>query len=162
MIRCKISRGLSFSTAIIGADYYHSSGVPGKVPWLAGITHCCPPVLSHHDRKPNVHMYCEHFNKPKSIYTEWTHSGVKNILLSITGWIKKVWSFNCDPCQEVFHTSRLHIVKSCRVYGHLTFTRAFSLWLFLTNFLCCSIQGNEDNQRTIKWTVSSSAHIFLA
>lgn len=32
--------------------------------WLAGITHHCPPAVSHHDRKSNARMYREHSNKP--------------------------------------------------------------------------------------------------
>lgn len=63
MIRCKISRGFSFSTAITGADYYHSSRVPVKVHWVAGIIHCCPHILSHCDRKADVSVYCGNFNK---------------------------------------------------------------------------------------------------
>ena len=63
MIRCKISGGFSFSTAITGADYYHSSGVQSKfLDWQESLTAVL--CLSHHDRRSNVSVYRGHFHKP--------------------------------------------------------------------------------------------------
>ena len=130
MIRCKISGGLSFSTARTAAEPDHSSGVPGTAPRRAGLAQAAQ-CLHQQDRRPRVRRPRERRPRPRPCAQNAPSLELKHG--TVNSRPDQETSFKQDPCQEaVFRISHLHVVQSwvcvSLIRGHFFF---FVFLLFL-------------------------------